>query len=245
MSLDDIARVRQNFVDAAIRARDAGFEWLELHFAHGYLAQSFFSAHSNQRDDIYGGSVENRARFLLETLRAVREVWPEHLALTVRFGVLEYDGRDEQTLVESIALVRQFKESGMDMISVTIGFTIPEVQIPWGPAFLGPIAQRVRARSGSAGLVGLGLRHAGTGRACRQGGPAGPGDGRPLAPGQSALDLPGRQGTGRGAPLVDAAGTLCALAGTLLMGWMRRRAATLLGRDSIPASRSGLGLFVF
>jgi 2,4-dienoyl-CoA reductase-like NADH-dependent reductase (Old Yellow Enzyme family) len=74
--------------------------------------------------------------------------WPEHLALTVRFGVLEYDGRDEQTLVESIALVRQFKESGMDMISVTIGFTIPEVQIPWGPAFLGPIAQRVREEAG-------------------------------------------------------------------------------------------------
>ncbi len=69
MTLDDIARVRQDFVDAAKRARDVGFEWLELHFAHGYLAQSFFSAHSNHRDDIYGGSVENRARFLLETLR--------------------------------------------------------------------------------------------------------------------------------------------------------------------------------
>lgn len=148
MSLDDIARVRQNFVDAAIRARDAGFEWLELHFAHGYLGQSFFSAHSNQRDDIYGGSMENRARFLLETLRAVREVWPEHLALTVRFGVLEYDGRDEQTLADSIGVVRQFKEIGMDMISVTIGFTIPEVQIPWGPAFLGPIAKRVREEAG-------------------------------------------------------------------------------------------------
>lgn len=148
MSLDDIARVRQNFVDAAIRARDAGFEWLELHFAHGYLGQSFFSAHSNQRDDIYGGSVENRARFLLETLRAVREVWPEHLALTVRFGVLEYDGRDEQTLVDSIGVVRQFKEIGMDMISVTMGFTIPEVQIPWGPAFLGPIAKHVREEAG-------------------------------------------------------------------------------------------------
>ncbi|UWE16337.1 NADH:flavin oxidoreductase/NADH oxidase [Herbaspirillum huttiense] len=148
MSLDDIARVRQNFVDAAVRARDAGFEWLELHFAHGYLGQSFFSAHSNQRDDIYGGSVENRARFLLETLRAVREVWPEHLALTVRFGVLEYDGRDEQTLVDSIGVVRQFKEIGMDMISVTIGFTIPDVQIPWGPAFLGPIAKRVREEAG-------------------------------------------------------------------------------------------------
>ncbi|GGI18297.1 NADH:flavin oxidoreductase/NADH oxidase [Oxalicibacterium faecigallinarum] len=144
MTLDDIARVRQNFVDAAQRARDVGFEWLELHFAHGYLAQSFFSAHSNHREDIYGGSVENRARFLLETLKAVREVWPENLPLTVRFGVIEYDGRDEQTLLESIGLVKQFKASGMDMISVSIGFTIAETSIPWGPAFLGPIAERVR-----------------------------------------------------------------------------------------------------
>lgn len=144
MTLEDIARVRQNFVDAAKRARDVGFEWLELHFAHGYLAQSFFSAHSNHRDDIYGGSVENRARFLLETLQAVREVWPENLPLTVRFGVIEYDGRDEQTLLESIGLVRDFKASGMDMINVSIGFTVPETSIPWGPAFLGSVAERVR-----------------------------------------------------------------------------------------------------
>lgn len=148
MDLDDIARVRQNFVDAAVRARDVGFEWLELHFAHGYLAQSFFSAHSNQRDDIYGGSLENRSRFLLETLKAVREVWPEHLPLTIRFGVLEFDGRDEQTLLESIGLVRQFKDAGMDMLSVSMGFTIPDVAIPWGPAFMGPIAERVRREAG-------------------------------------------------------------------------------------------------
>ena len=148
MDLDDIARVQQNFVDAAIRAREVGFEWLELHFAHGYLAQSFFSAHSNQRDDIYGGSVENRSRFLLETLKAVRAVWPEHLPLTIRFGVLEFDGRDEQTLLESIGLVRQFKEAGMDMLSVSMGFTIPDVAIPWGPAFMGPIAERVRREAG-------------------------------------------------------------------------------------------------
>lgn len=148
MDLDDIARVRQNFVDAAVRAREVGFEWLELHFAHGYLAQSFFSAHSNQRDDIYGGSVENRSRFLLETLKAVRAVWPEHLPLTIRFGVLEFDGRDEQTLLESIGLVRQFKEAGMDMLSVSMGFTIPDVAIPWGPAFMGPIAERVRREAG-------------------------------------------------------------------------------------------------
>ncbi|MGK5059071.1 NADH:flavin oxidoreductase/NADH oxidase [Janthinobacterium sp. LB2P49] len=148
MDLDDIARVQQNFVDAAVRAREVGFEWLELHFAHGYLAQSFFSTHSNQRDDIYGGSLENRSRFLLETLKAVREVWPEHLPLTIRFGVLEFDGRDEQTLLESIGLVRQFKDAGMDMLSVSMGFTIPDVAIPWGPAFMGPIAERVRREAG-------------------------------------------------------------------------------------------------
>ncbi|MGK5033408.1 NADH:flavin oxidoreductase/NADH oxidase [Janthinobacterium sp. MDT1-19] len=148
MDLDDIARVQQDFVDAAVRAREVGFEWLELHFAHGYLAQSFFSAHSNQRADIYGGSLENRSRFLLETLKGVRAVWPEHLPLTIRFGVLEFDGRDEQTLLESIGLVRQFKDAGMDMLSVSMGFTIPDVAIPWGPAFMGPIAERVRREAG-------------------------------------------------------------------------------------------------
>lgn len=148
MTLDDIARVRQDFVDAALRAREVGFEWLELHFAHGYLGQSFFSAHSNQRDDIYGGSLKNRSRFLLETLKAVREVWPEHLPLTIRFGVIEFDGRDEETLLESIGLVRQFKDAGMDMISVSMGFTIPDTAIPWGPAFMGPIAQRLRNEAG-------------------------------------------------------------------------------------------------
>ena len=148
MTLDDIARVRQDFVDAALRAREVGFEWLELHFAHGYLGQSFFSEHSNQRDDIYGGSLENRSRFLLETLAAVREVWPEHLPLTIRFGVIEFDGRDEQTLLDSIGLVRQFKDAGMDMISVSMGFTIPDTTIPWGPAFMGPIAERVRREAG-------------------------------------------------------------------------------------------------
>src|SRR5476649_2350212 len=148
MSLNDIARVQDDFVAAARRARDAGFEWLELHFAHGYLAQSFFSAHSNQRHDQYGGSAENRGRFLLETLAAVREVWPEHLPLTARFGVLEFDGRDEQTLVESIELTRQFKHAGLDMLSVSIGFSTPEANIPWGPGFMGPIAQRVRQEAG-------------------------------------------------------------------------------------------------
>ncbi|RXR06008.1 NADH:flavin oxidoreductase/NADH oxidase [Pseudoxanthomonas composti] len=148
MSVEDIARVQQDFVAAAQRALEAGFEWLELHFAHGYLAQSFFSAHANQREDRYGGSAENRGRFLRETLAAVRKVWPEHLPLTARFGVIEYDGRDDQTLAESIALVQDFKREGLDMLSVSVGFTIAETQIPWGPSFLAPIARRVREETG-------------------------------------------------------------------------------------------------
>ena len=149
MTLEDIARVQADFVAAARRALEAGFEWLELHFAHGYLAQSFFSAHSNQRTDAYGGSFDNRARFLLETVEAVRKVWPQHLPLTARFGVIEYDGRDEETLAESIELVRQMRERGLDMVNVSANFVIPGTQIPWAtPAFLAPVAQRVRTEAG-------------------------------------------------------------------------------------------------
>lgn len=148
MTLDDIARVKSDFVAAARRARDAGFEWLELHFAHGYLAQSFFSVHANQRNDQYGGDFAGRSRFLLETLAAVREVWPENLPLTARFGVIEYDGRDEQTLEESIELTRLMREGGLDLLNVSVGFSIAETEIPWGSAFLAPVAERVRREAG-------------------------------------------------------------------------------------------------
>ncbi|WP_455814415.1 NADH:flavin oxidoreductase/NADH oxidase [Pseudomonas graminis] len=148
MTLDDIARVKSDFVAAARRARDAGFEWLELHFAHGYLAQSFFSVHANQRNDQYGGDFAGRSRFLLETLAAVREVWPENLPLTARFGVIEYDGRDEQTLAESIELTRLMREGGLDLLNVSVGFSIVETEIPWGSAFLAPVAERVRREAG-------------------------------------------------------------------------------------------------
>jgi len=148
MSLADIARVRGNFAAAARRARAAGFEWLELHFAHGYLAQNFFSPHSNRRDDAYGGSFAGRSRFLLETLAEVRAVWPENLPLTARFGVIEYDGNDEATLSESIELTRQFRAGGLDLLNVSVGFSIPDAKIPWGPAFLAPVAERVRREAG-------------------------------------------------------------------------------------------------
>lgn len=148
MTADDIARVKADFVSAAIRARDAGFEWLELHFAHGYLAQSFFSVHANHRTDAYGGDATGRGRFLEETLEAVRAVWPEHLPLAARFGVIEFDGRDEETLTEAIALAGRFKALGLDFLNVSIGFSNIDAKVPWGPAFMAPIAQRVRAETG-------------------------------------------------------------------------------------------------
>lgn len=146
MTLADIERVKADFVAAARRALDAGFEWLELHFAHGYLAQSFFSTWSNLRTDAYGGDFEGRARFLIETLAAVREVWPEHLPLAARFGVTEFAGQDD--LEEGIELVRRLKAAGLDFIDVSIGFSTPTAKIPWGPALMAPIAQRVRRETG-------------------------------------------------------------------------------------------------
>ncbi|MGO3518653.1 MAG: NADH:flavin oxidoreductase/NADH oxidase [Acetobacter cibinongensis] len=148
MTLDDITRVKADFVKAAERARDAGFQWLMLHFAHGYLAQSFFSAHSNQRTDQYGGSADNRARFLIETLQAVKAVWPENLPLSIRFGVIEFDGRDEETFQDSLSLLKKLRTSGLDFLDVSIGFSTPEAKIPWGPAFMGPWARRTGEETG-------------------------------------------------------------------------------------------------
>jgi 2,4-dienoyl-CoA reductase-like NADH-dependent reductase (Old Yellow Enzyme family) len=147
MTTDDIKRVQKDFVDAAQRALEAGFEWLELHFAHGYLAQSFFSVHSNFRQDEYGGDFENRTRFLKETFSAVRSVWPDKFPLTVRLGVIEYDGRDDETVTESVALVKALKADGLDLLSVTLGFSTTEVQIPWGAAFLGPVTKKIRSEA--------------------------------------------------------------------------------------------------
>ena len=148
MTVADIERVKTHFSEAAKRALAAGYRWLELHFAHGYLAQSFFSVHANKRIDSYGGDADKRGRFLLETMAAVRAVWPDKLPLAIRFGVLEFDGRDEETLTEAIDLSRRFKAGGLDFLSVSIGFTTPDAVIPWGPAFLAPVAKRVRDETG-------------------------------------------------------------------------------------------------
>ncbi|RRA48176.1 NADH:flavin oxidoreductase/NADH oxidase [Acidipila sp. EB88] len=153
MSLEEIARVQADTVRTVCRARDLGFQWLQMHFAHGYLAQNFFSPHSNKRTDQYGGTATNRARYLLETLIAVRKAWPEDRPLTVRLGVVEFDGGDETMLEESVALLRKMKQEGLDFVDVSIGFNTPEAKVPWAPNFLANLAQTVRRETGLPGTT--------------------------------------------------------------------------------------------
>jgi NADPH2 dehydrogenase len=154
MTKDEILRVQSDFVVAAIRALAMGAEWLELHFAHGYLAQSFFSPISNKRTDEYGGSFENRARFLIDTMKAVRAIWPERYPLTVRFGVSDFH-TDGQPLEESIAMVKMFKNHHLDLIDISLGFNTPDISgVPWSPGFLAPIAERIKKEAGILTAVG-------------------------------------------------------------------------------------------
>jgi 2,4-dienoyl-CoA reductase-like NADH-dependent reductase (Old Yellow Enzyme family) len=148
MTLADINRVQADFVAAAQRSLAAGFQWLELHFAHGYLAHEFYSPLSNFRTDHYGVSFENRIRFLRETLQAVRGVWPERFPLTARLSVTDWTA-DGVTLEESIELTRLLKSDGLDLLDVSHGFVVPDISaIPWGPGFMVPATARIKREAG-------------------------------------------------------------------------------------------------
>jgi 2,4-dienoyl-CoA reductase-like NADH-dependent reductase (Old Yellow Enzyme family) len=148
MTKDEILRVRGDFAAAAKRALAVGFEWLEVHFAHGYLGQSFFSPIANKRTDEYGGSFENRIRFLTETFADVRKVWPQHLPLTIRLGISDFNS-ESQPIEESIELIKRFKAQGLDLIDVSVGFNTPDVSgVPWGPGFMVPFAERIKREVG-------------------------------------------------------------------------------------------------
>ncbi len=149
MSEADIVRVQNDFVAAAKRALATGCEWLELHSAHGYLSHEFLSPLSNQRADKYGGSFENRFRFLLETTRAVRAVWPERLPLTVRISCTDWvDGGWD--IEQSIELARRLKAKGVDLIDCSSGGTVPDAKIPVGAGYQVPFAERIRREAGMA-----------------------------------------------------------------------------------------------
>jgi 2,4-dienoyl-CoA reductase-like NADH-dependent reductase (Old Yellow Enzyme family) len=155
MTLQDIVRVRDAFAAAARRAEHAGYEWLEIHSAHGYLSHEFLSPLTNHRTDDYGGCFENRIRFLLETTRAVRQVWPAKFPLTVRLSCTDWvpGGWD---IEESVELAKRLKTEGVDLVDCSSGGTVPDAKIPAGPGFQVPFAERIRREAGIAtAAVGL------------------------------------------------------------------------------------------
>jgi len=147
MNRDDMRQVRRDFVAATRRAVDAGFDLLEIHFAHGYLLSSFLTPVSNQRTDDYGGSLENRARFPLEVLDACRDVWPSDRPLSVRISATDWvpGGFDPD---QAVALSRMLRDHGVDVVDVSAGQTTPAARPVYGRAFQTPFAERVRHEAG-------------------------------------------------------------------------------------------------
>jgi 2,4-dienoyl-CoA reductase-like NADH-dependent reductase (Old Yellow Enzyme family) len=143
LSIDEIHAIQASFRAAALRALAAGFEWLEIHAAHGYLLHSFYSPVSNKRTDNYGGSFENRIRFLLETVRAVRPIWPDHLPLTVRISGTDWT-EGGWTIAESVELARNLKIEGVDLIDCSSGGGIFNAAVPVGAGYQVPISDAVR-----------------------------------------------------------------------------------------------------
>ena len=143
MTEADIQRVQNDFVAATKRARAAGFNWLELHAAHGYLFNEFLSPLTNQRTDKYGGSFENRTRLLLDTTRAVREAWPDELPLTVRLSAIDWKDGGWQ-IEDSLALAKRLKAAGVDLIDTSSGGLVPDAKIKVEPGYQVAFAERIR-----------------------------------------------------------------------------------------------------
>ena len=155
MTRDDIARVVRAFAAAAGRVLAAGGKVIELHAAHGYLVHEFLSPLSNQRDDEYGGSFDNRLRFLREVVAAVRGVWPERLPIFVRISATDWVP-DGWTIEDSVALARDLKGRGVDLIDCSSGGNAAQAAIPMAPGYQVPFAERVRRDAGiPTGAVGL------------------------------------------------------------------------------------------
>ena len=155
LSIAEIRQIVEAFAAAACRGLSAGFELLEIHCAHGYLAHEFLSPLSNHRADEYGGSFENRIRFALEVATAVRAVWPERLPLFVRISATDWMPGG-WTLDDSVELARRLRQLGVDLIDCSSGGADAAAQVPAAPGYQVPFAERIRREAGIAtGAVGL------------------------------------------------------------------------------------------
>ncbi len=147
MTHDDMREVTEQFVASTERAAHAGFDWLELHCAHGYLLSAFICPLTNKRTDEYGGSIENRCRYPLEVFRAVRAAWPHHLPMSVRISAHDW-APGGNTSDDAIVVARLFKEAGADFIDVSSGQTTRDAQPVYGRMYQTPFADRIRNEVG-------------------------------------------------------------------------------------------------
>jgi 2,4-dienoyl-CoA reductase-like NADH-dependent reductase (Old Yellow Enzyme family) len=145
--LDEMAAIREAFRAATLRAKAAGFQWLELHAAHGYLLHSFHSPLANRRTDVYGGSLENRIRFTVETALVMRREWPSPLPMSVRLSCSDW-AEGGWTIQDSVVLAGRLKEEGIDLIDCSSGATVPNVKYPAAPGWQVPFAEAIRAQTG-------------------------------------------------------------------------------------------------
>lgn len=141
----EVSDVVKDFVTAARRAQDAGFDVIEIHAAHGYLIHQFLSPLTNQRTDIYGGELENRARLLLEIVEGIRREVGEGMPILVRFSATDYvDGGWDETQTATVA--KWCAEAGADLFDISTGGLVTGVKIPSGPGYQVPIAEFVAER---------------------------------------------------------------------------------------------------
>lgn len=151
----DIADLVRAFADAAVRARAAGFDTVELHAAHGYLMHQFLSPLTNERTDEYGGSLENRMRFPLAVAEAVRAAWPSDLPVIARISATDWMPGG-LTVEESIIFVRELAKRGIDLVDVSTAGLHPDQQIPSDPNYQVDIAARIKHETGvTISAVGL------------------------------------------------------------------------------------------
>ena len=145
-------RVRDDFVRAARWAAEAGFDWLELHCAHGYLLSSFISPLTNQRTDDYGGALENRLRYPVEVFRAMRAAWPEKLPISVRISAHDWV-EGGITADDAVEIARAFKAAGADMIDCSSGQVSKKQKPVYGRMYQTPFADRIRNEAGIATIA--------------------------------------------------------------------------------------------
>lgn len=143
MSDNQINQAINDFVAAATRARNAGFEFLELHAGHGRLFHSFYSPISNTRTDDWGGTFEKRIRLLVETVKAVRTTWPSEFPLAVRLSCVDWI-EDGWTITDSVALARILKENGVDVIDCSSGGIARPIRVETAPLYQVPFARAIR-----------------------------------------------------------------------------------------------------